>query len=176
MFGFAYVGGATYVYQGPYGLGASEFGLLFGVTAALMGLGSIAAHRLTGRISQGRLALLGAALIVVGAIAALTAVHLALPIGALAGAIGVAMCGAGMAEPVLMGVAMSSRDDNLGSASALLGSSQFVLGAAASAIAAPAATAGPLVWTGLLLATSLLVALLTAGVAATTTGKQPASC
>ncbi|BBG04813.1 MULTISPECIES: Bcr/CflA family efflux MFS transporter [Pseudonocardia] len=158
---FAYIGGASYVYRGTYGLGASEFGLLFGATAVAVAVGAGAAHVLADRLAARTNAVLGAALIVAGAIGATVAAVAGLPIWVLAVCFAVALAGLGITEPVLMGAAMNARSDGLGSASAVLGACQFVLGAVGTAAAGAAAAAGPVVWTGLLLGIAVVAALLT---------------
>src|SRR5262249_23247952 len=54
VFLFTYIGGASYVYQGHYGLKQAEFGLVFGLTGVSALLGALAAHYLAHRISTAR--------------------------------------------------------------------------------------------------------------------------
>lgn len=166
MFGllFAYIGGASYIYQGDFGLSVSSFGLAFGATGVAMMIATLAVNRLSSRFRSATLALIGGVTATIGAFASIAMVLAAAPFPAFLSAIFVLVFGLGMSEPALMGQAMTASDSGSGQAAALLGAAQFLLGAAATAIAGIVAAAGPLPWTVLLAAFAVLgLALMLAG-------------
>lgn len=159
---FAYIGGASYVYQDNYGVSSEAFGLLFASTGIALMAGAFGANRLARRIQQHTLAIAGVVLSGVGSALAVLVTIADAPIGVLVGSIAVIMLGLGFAEPALMSNTLSSVEKNTGQAAALLGAGQFVLGAGASGIAGLVVAFGPVAWAGLLLAISLVALLLCA--------------
>lgn len=164
FFLFAYIGGATFVYQERFGLDAGTFGLVFGATGLTVMLGAMAAGRTVARFGAGRLAVAGSGLVTLG-------VRIALVLG-LAGpglwgvvpGMFVALLGVGIAEATLMALAMSSQDSNLGSTAALLGAFQLVISSAATPVAGALVPGGPVPWlTFLLIAGGVALAIVTVG-------------
>lgn len=171
---FCYIGGASYVYQGGYGTDPATFGLVFGLTGLAAIIGALGAQLLAERVGTPRLARLGLAVMVLGSAAAVAVAATGHPVAWLAMAMGITMLGLSMAEPALMGLCMAAIQDNLGAASAVIGATQYVLGAIGAMVIAPLAVAGPVPWTVPMLAVSLLaLALAGFGVrAASDTGRS----
>jgi DHA1 family bicyclomycin/chloramphenicol resistance-like MFS transporter len=130
---FAYVSGSSFVFQRQYGLSEQQFGVVFGAGA----LGLIAATQLNvvllRRATPQRI--LGAAL-AVGAVAGAALVAFAAT--GFAGLVGivvplwVVLASAGLAIPNAPALALSRHGEAAGTASALLGSVQFGIGALAA--------------------------------------------
>lgn len=162
FFLFAYVGGAAHVYQAAYRLTPDAFGFIFGGTGLAMLIGATASGRLAGRLGVGRLAVWGAGLMLTGAVAALgvEAAGLGLP-GIVAG-VTVSILGLGLAEAAVIALAMSSRDEDVGSSVAVLGAFQLVSASLATPVAGALAEASPLWWLSFLAAAGLVAVALTA--------------
>jgi DHA1 family bicyclomycin/chloramphenicol resistance-like MFS transporter len=133
VFLFSYIGGASYVYQGHYGLKQAEFGLVFGLTGVTALLGAMAANFLASRISTNLLAAVGASVSFSGTALALIGAWLGLPLAVVATGIGIGIVGIGSLEAALMSICMAAADENRGSASGLIGAAQYLLGAASTA-------------------------------------------
>lgn len=165
VFLFSYLGGASYVYQGFYGLDQTEFGVLFGLTGISVLLGALLAHRLAERLGTARLGVIGVLVMALGGGVALIGAVTSPSVVAVAVGIGIGLLGLGLCDPALMAMCMSAVERNLGAASALIGSTQYLLGAATTALIAVPATAGPGPWAAVMLAVAL-VSVLIAAVAA----------
>jgi DHA1 family bicyclomycin/chloramphenicol resistance-like MFS transporter len=130
---FAYVSGSSFVFQSRYGLSEQQFGLVFGAGA----LGLIAATQLNVVLLRRAepAQILGAALLV-GTAAGITLVVFAAT--GFAGLVGivvplwVVLASAGLALPNAPALALSRHGEAAGTASALLGSVQFGVGALAA--------------------------------------------
>ncbi|WP_084351924.1 Bcr/CflA family efflux MFS transporter [Millisia brevis] len=149
---FAYIGGASYVYQGHFGVGRSAFGAIFGVTALALLVGALLAGRLSSRLGTGRLGLVGVAVSFAGTAIALGSVLVGGSLWAVAAGMALALLGLGICEPALMSMCMSAVDDGAGRAAALLGGAQYIFGAVATVVAGAVAAAGAGSWIGLMLA------------------------
>ena len=163
MFGllFSYIGGSSYVYQGAFGLTPSAFGLAFGACGVAMMFATLAVHRLAARFGSVRLALAGGTIALAGSLGAAVLVVANAPFAGFLAAIVAVAFGIGLTEPALMGRAMAAPKRGTGQAAALLGSAQFLLGAAATAIAGIVAAQGALPWTLLLALFAAVVLALT---------------
>ncbi|MEN3585520.1 multidrug effflux MFS transporter [Streptomyces sp. ZYX-F-203] len=133
---FAYIAGSPFLFQRTHGASPQTFGLLFGLNA----VGLVLAGQLNGRILVGRVRLervlcLGL-VIVVAAAAALLLMALGVfgdvGLWPVATALFVVMSAMGITLPNASALALSRVEHSAGSASALLGSSSFLIGAAAS--------------------------------------------
>lgn len=162
VFLFSYLGGASYVYQGFYGLDQAEFGVLFSLTGISVLLGALLAHRWAERLGTPRLGVIGVMVMALGGGVALLSAVTSQPVAAVAVGIGIGLLGLGMCEPPLMAMCMSAVDRNVGAASALIGSTQYLLGAATTALIAVPAAAGPGSWAAVMLAVALISALIAA--------------
>ncbi|MFA3874183.1 multidrug effflux MFS transporter [Streptomyces sp. MMCC 100] len=133
---FAYVAASPFVVQEIYGASAQTFSLLFGVNSVgLVVVGQINGKILVGRVRLDRV--LGLGLVVV--IAAATALLLMslgvfgeVGLGPVAAALFVLMSAMGISLPNTQALALMRVKKSAGSASALLGTSSFLIGAVAS--------------------------------------------
>jgi DHA1 family bicyclomycin/chloramphenicol resistance-like MFS transporter len=130
---FAYIAGSPFVLQDIYDLSPQAFSLVFGINAiGIVTLGQVSG-RLVGRVPPRRLLAIGLGMNTVGGLS-LAAVVLAGGIG-LAGilpALFVTVASIGLVMPNATALALAGHPSSAGSASALLGLSQFACGAAAA--------------------------------------------
>ncbi|NBF06268.1 Bcr/CflA family efflux MFS transporter [Pseudomonas sp. Fl5BN2] len=161
FFLFAYIGGATLVYQEVYGLSPQRFGMLFGVTGFAILLGAILAGRLISTLGLNRLSLIGVGCMALGALVTLLATMTQVGLAGVAAGMALALFGLGIAESTLMSLVMSSQERALGSTAALLGAIQLSVSSSATPISALVVEHGPIAWTALLTLSALVVCLLT---------------
>jgi DHA1 family bicyclomycin/chloramphenicol resistance-like MFS transporter len=133
---FAYISASPYVIQEIYGASPQTFSLLFGLNSiGLVTAGQINGRVLVGRVSLERTLGVGLALITLAAVALLlmtSGVFGAVGLVPIAAALFVLMAAMGLALPNTNTLALLRTRDAAGSASALLGTSQFLIGAVAS--------------------------------------------
>ncbi|GAA2163896.1 multidrug effflux MFS transporter [Actinomadura napierensis] len=162
---FTYISGSPFVLQDIYHLSPQAFSIAFGVNS----LGIVAAGQvsgwLAGRVALGRLLAAGLAIVAAGGIGLLVAVPAGGGLPAVLPALFLVASGQGLIMPNATALALADRPPQVtGSASALLGLSQFALGGAAGPLAG---IAGPR--TALPMAVTIAVlSLLAAGAAAIT--------
>ncbi|MFJ4143009.1 multidrug effflux MFS transporter [Pseudomonas sp. NPDC089734] len=161
FFLFAYIGGATFVYQEIYELAPQAFGILFGATGIAVLLGAMTAGRLAGRMGLSRLSLIGVGCMAAGAVIALGAVLSGVGLTGIALGMAVALFGLGIAESTLMSLVMSSQKTSLGSTAALLGAIQLSVSSSATPVSALVLVQGPTAWAALLTLCALVVLGLT---------------
>ncbi|MFC5724019.1 multidrug effflux MFS transporter [Streptomyces gamaensis] len=133
---FAYISASPFVVQDIYGASPQTFSLLFGVNS----IGLVLVGQLNGKVLVGRVSLdkaLAAGLVVItlasGALLAMTSgVFGGAGLAAVATGLFVLMSAMGLAMPNTNAQALMRSRDAAGSASALLGTSTFLLGAVAS--------------------------------------------
>ncbi|MFF4185372.1 multidrug effflux MFS transporter [Streptomyces sp. NPDC001691] len=127
---FAYIAGAPFVLQEIHGLSPQGFSYVFGVNA----LGLVTAAQITGRIVHrtGPRRLLGAGVTAcaLGGVATFVCAVTSAPLAALLIALFVMVASVGLIMPTSMGLAMNDHGDIAGSAAALIGFFQHVIGAA----------------------------------------------
>lgn len=152
VFLFAYIGGASYIYRGVYGLDSGTFGLVFGATGISVLLGAQLSTVLLRRMETGKVAMAGAIAMGAGPVLALASAGLFDSLPGIVVGMAVAMAGLGIGEPPMMSLAMSSRHDGLGAAAAVIGCAQFILGAAATAVVGVLAGFGTIPWILLMMA------------------------
>uniref|UniRef100_UPI00066E4063 MFS transporter n=1 Tax=Pseudomonas putida TaxID=303 RepID=UPI00066E4063 len=162
FFLFAYIGGATLVYQAHYGLSAQAFGLLFGATGVSILLGAMTASHLISRLGLNTLTRVGVLCMAGGACISLLGALTGLGLPGVAGGMVIALFGLGIAESTLMSLVMASQEKALGSTAALLGAIQLSASAGAAPLAAVVLDHGPTAWAALLALCTLVVCLLTA--------------
>lgn len=174
FFLFGYIGGAPFIYQEQFGLGANTFGLVFGGTGIAVMLGAVTAGRTVQRFGTGTLALSGAITVAIGAAVGfvLTLTGAGLP-GIVTGMF-ISLFGVGLAEATLMSLAMASQHTSLGSTAALLGAFQLIISSAATPIAGAMIEPGTLPWLGFLCAAGV-VAIAIVAVSVTRGTPAPAS-
>lgn len=156
---FAYISGSPFVFQEVYDVSPQVYGLLFGLNGVFLVISSQANGFLVRRHDPRRILAIGQLIGVVGTVA-LLGVALFVPIGT-AGVVAImaglllAVGSRGMVMPNATALSLAGHPDAAGSASALMGTLQFAIGAAL----------GPLVTIGTVhsavpMAVVMLVALL----------------
>lgn len=126
---FAYISGATFVLQRIYGLSAASFSLAFGTNAVGIMAFSQLASRLNRSWPAARVLGLGLALNLLGAVGLLVTVLLQLGLPAVLGSLFVMVSALGLVFPTATALAMAGYPDQAGTASSVLGLTQFVFGA-----------------------------------------------
>lgn len=142
----AYISASPFVYQTMMGLTAAQYGAVFGVNAFGLLLMSAASAKLTARREPHTLAAAGLAVIAVSSIAVLIISLTGVPAGWLALPLFCAVAGMGLIFGNVTALALSAAPRAAGTASAVLGATQFLLAAAVSPLVSLAGehTAGPL--------------------------------
>lgn len=137
---FAYIAGGTFVLQRIYGLSAQGFSFVFGANAlGIMALSQVAG-RLARRWSAPRVLALGLALNLLGALALTATVLLHLPLPFLVGSLLVMVSAMGLVFPTSTALAMADYPERAGTASSLLGLTQFIAGAVVAPLVGIAGT------------------------------------
>lgn len=157
FFLFAYISGASLVYQRDFSLQADSFGMVFGATGIAVLIGAMCCGTLVGRYGITRLSLIGTGAMMAGSMlslaGALTGWGL---VGVLSGMF-LSLFGLGIAEATLMSMAMGSQQRALGSTAALLGAIQMTVASSATPLAAILAQFGPIPWLAFLACAGVLV-------------------
>ncbi|MET8567044.1 multidrug effflux MFS transporter [Streptomyces sp. NPDC004783] len=163
---FAYISASPFVVQEIYGASPQTFSLLFGLNSVgLVVVGQINGKLLVGRVRLDRVLAVGL-LLVVAAAAALLLMTLGVfgeaGLGPVAAALFVLMSAMGLSLPNTQALALMRVKHSAGSASALLGTSSFLIGAVASPLVGIAGkdTAWPMAVVQLTAATVALVCFL----------------
>lgn len=133
---FAYISASPYVIQEIYGASPQTFSLLFAVNSVgLVAVGQINGRVLVGRVSLERTVGIGLMVIALAAVALLvmtTGLFGDVGLAPIAVALFALMAAMGLTLPNTNTLALLRTPDAAGSASALLGTSQFLVGAVAS--------------------------------------------
>ncbi|MFJ5267198.1 multidrug effflux MFS transporter [Streptomyces sp. NPDC088358] len=133
---FAYISASPFVIQEIYGASPQTFSLLFGVNSVgLVVVGQINGKLLVGRVGLDKVLAVGLTLIALGATALLlmsSGVFGEVGLAPVAAALFVLMSAMGLALPNTQALALMRVRHAAGSASALLGTSSFLIGAVAS--------------------------------------------
>ncbi|GHD21582.1 Bcr/CflA family drug resistance efflux transporter [Streptomyces violarus] len=133
---FAYISASPFVIQEIYGASPQTFSLLFGVNSVgLVLVGQINGKILVGRVSLDRVLGIGLTIVITAATALLlmsTGVFGEVGLAPVAVALFVLMSAMGITLPNTQALALMRTKHNAGSASALLGTSSFLIGAIAS--------------------------------------------
>jgi len=161
---FSYVAGASFVYQGQFGLDQQQFGLLFGAGAVWL-IGATQLNPLVlRRFAPAQVLMAGT---VLGLVAGLVLLVLAATgtggLVAVVVPLWVTLFGAGLALPNAPALALSRHGEAAGAAAALLGAVQFGVGALVSPLVGllgnDARAMGLVILSALVLATVVLVLL-----------------
>lgn len=129
---FAYIAGSPFVLQEIYGLSPVAFSLVFGLNALGIVTASVVGSRVVGRVAPRTLLVLGLAQACAGAAALLLAVAFDLGVVAVCVALFAVVSAVGLVSPNATALALTDHPEVAGSAAALLGLMQFVVGAAAA--------------------------------------------
>ena len=128
---FAYIAGSPFVLQDIYGLSPQVFGLAFAMNAGGLVLGAQVNGHLVRRLGSGPLLTFGLIVMAVGGLAFLGAVCTRWGgLAAVLPSLFTVLFGLGFLNPNAMALAMQNHPESAGTASALFGSAQFLLGAA----------------------------------------------
>lgn len=153
---FAYISATPFIYQKLYGVSPGVFSILFALNGVSLILGSQITRRLTGRMTERRILLIGLTLALITSTAVLIAVlthgallTLVIPLFLLVASIGVT-------APIFSALAMESQGHIAGSASALLGVIPLLLGSVTSPLVGVAGEYSALPLGIIIVTTSLL--------------------
>ncbi|MBB3113741.1 DHA1 family bicyclomycin/chloramphenicol resistance-like MFS transporter [Paenibacillus phyllosphaerae] len=153
---FAFVAATPFIYQNIFGVSPQVFSILFAMNGLAIMIGSQIVKRAAGRLFEPLILRLGLTLSVIATSAILIAV---LANGSLATIVGSTFLFAvsiGMIGPVCVTLAMESHGQHAGSASAILGTLQFSLGAVISPLVGIAGEHSALPFGVVIFATSVL--------------------
>lgn len=142
----AYISASPFVYQTMMGLSAAQYGAVFGINAFGLLLVSALSARLSARTEPHVLAAAGLAIVTAASVVVLALAYTDLSAGWLALPLFAADAGMGLIFGTATALALSAAPRAAGSASAVLGATQFLLAAAVSPLVSVAGehTAGPL--------------------------------
>jgi DHA1 family bicyclomycin/chloramphenicol resistance-like MFS transporter len=129
---FAYVSASSFVFQGVYGLSPQEFSFVFGMNGLGIVLAGQLNARLVGRYRERRLLGVSLLMATLGGLGVLLAAVFTLPLPALLVPLVFVVSSMGMVTPNAASLALAGQPHRAGSASALMGMLQFVIGGLAT--------------------------------------------
>jgi len=131
---FAYISGSTFVLQDIYGLSPQAFSGVFAVNSVGIVASVQVAGRLAGadRVRPERLIAVGLGVACAGTLGLLGAVLVGAGLAGVLAGLFVTVCGVGLVLPSATTLTLADHPEHAGSASALLGTSQFLVGAGAA--------------------------------------------
>lgn len=134
MFGslFAYISGSSFALQGVYGLSPQDYSLVFGLNGIGIVLVGQLNGRIVGRFPERKLLTIGLIVAAVAGFGVLTAAAMDLSLVGLLIPLFILVSSIGMVAPNASSLALSEQARSAGSASALLGVLQFVVGGLAT--------------------------------------------
>jgi DHA1 family bicyclomycin/chloramphenicol resistance-like MFS transporter len=132
---FSYISGSSFVYQDVFGVSAQAYGLLFALNGVALLLASIANHRLQERFGPHRLLRAGMLLLIAGACLLTVAVVADLGLAGVVPSLFIAVGGVGFVPSNSVALALERHGADAGTASALIGVIQFLIGAVAAPLA-----------------------------------------
>lgn len=153
---FAYVAGTPFIYQNIYGVSPQMFSILFALNGLAIIMGSQFVKLLASRVPERRLFLIGIIIAFISAAAILLVVLSHAPLSAIFISIFLFAFSIGIIGPVSFTLAMESQGHIAGSASAVLGTFQFALGALTSPLVGIAGENSALPFGVVIFSTSLL--------------------
>lgn len=125
---FVYIAGSSFLLQETYGLSAQEFALAFGANAAGLIVAAQITGRIVGRVGARRLLGIGVLQSVLGGLFLLAAVLVDAPVAVILAALLVTVSSIGVVAPTAAALALADHAHVAGSASALLGVANYLLG------------------------------------------------
>jgi len=129
---FSYIAGSSFVFQDVYGVSPQVYALLFGLNGlALLGA-SVANHRLQERVGPVKLLRAGMLTMLAGGALVVLAVVADAGLAALVAALFVAVAGIGFVPSNGVALALEHHGADAGTASALIGVVQFMIGGLAA--------------------------------------------
>ncbi|WP_424767852.1 multidrug effflux MFS transporter [Paenibacillus sp. sgz302251] len=153
---FAYVAGTPFIYQNIYGVSPQMFSILFALNGLAIILGSQCVKLLAGRITEHRIFLIGLTVAFISTAMILFVVLFHGPLSAMFISIFLFAASIGIIGPISFTLAMESHGHIAGSASAVLGTLQFALGAVTSPLVGIAGENSAMPFGIIIFATSLL--------------------
>ncbi|WP_020666642.1 Bcr/CflA family multidrug efflux MFS transporter [Amycolatopsis nigrescens] len=129
---FAYISASSFVLQGVYGLSPQQYSLVFGANGVGMVLASQLNARLVGRLTERTLLTAGLLTAVAAGLGLVLTSTLHLGLAGLLPALMILVSSIGVVMPNASSLGLTGHPETAGSASALLGVLQFVIGAAAT--------------------------------------------
>ena len=126
---FAYLGGATYVLQGIYGLSPQGYSLAFGLNSLGFMLFGFLAGRLAERWSEHGMLIVGLLMCLTGAGGLVLGALARLPLLAVCGSLFLMVSGVAATTPSTTSLAMAEYPQLAGTAASLLGVARFAFGA-----------------------------------------------
>ncbi|CAM2821990.1 multidrug effflux MFS transporter [Saccharomonospora xinjiangensis] len=129
---FAYISGSSFVLQHDYGLSPSEYGFVFGANGLGLVLVGQINGRLLGRFAPRTLLRTGLVIAVIGGLGIVAAAAWQAPLPLLLAPLFVTVSSVGMVSPNATTLALADHPRSAGSASALLGLVQFLVGGGTS--------------------------------------------
>ena len=129
---FSYVSGTPFIYQNLYNVAPQLFSILFALNGLGIILGAQSVKRLLGRITERQIYLAGLQLALISTVAILVVVFTHGPLVAMVISIFLFAIALGVIGPVSFSLALASQGHIAGSATAVIGTLQFALGAVAS--------------------------------------------
>lgn len=153
---FSYISGSPFVLEDIYGISPQFFGLFFGTNAlGIVAASQISSH-LVDRLGPRKLLEIGLGCSFTGGLLLLTAVVFGAGLTGILPGLFLVVASIGLISPNAMALALADHPDMAGSASALLGVMQYVLGGVAAPLVGVAGT-------GTALPMAAVIAALTAG-------------
>jgi len=153
---FAYVAGTPFIYQNIYGVSPQMFSILFALNGLAIILGSHLVKLLAGRVTENRLFLTGLIIAFGSSAAVLSTVWVHGALSAMFISIFLFALSIGIIGPISFTLAMESQGHIAGSASAVLGTLQFALGAVTSPLVGMAGENSAMPFGIILFSTSLI--------------------
>jgi len=140
---FTYISMSAFVLQDDYGLGPIAYAWLFGANSVGLVLGSQLSARLVGRVGAATTLTYGVLLTSGATTATAVALVVHAPLVVLLPPLWLVLGGLGMSFGTSTGLALAPHPADAGAAAALLGTSQFLLGAAVPPLVSLAGAGGP---------------------------------
>jgi MFS transporter, DHA1 family, multidrug resistance protein len=141
---FAYISGSSFVFQEIYHVSPQQFSLIFGMNAAGLIFASQITGRLAGSVSEIKLLKFALVSAVLGSTMLLTGFLLNAGIVPIIISLFIVISSVGIVNPTCTSLAMQSQGRNAGSASALIGLLQFLIGGAVAPLVGIAGDQNPL--------------------------------
>jgi DHA1 family bicyclomycin/chloramphenicol resistance-like MFS transporter len=132
---FSYISGSSFVYQDVFDVSAQVYGLLFALNGVALLLANVVNHRLQGRVGSHRLLLVGMLLLLAGAVLLTISVLADAGLAGVVPSLFIAVGGVGFVPSNSVALALEPHGADAGTASALIGVIQFLIGAAAAPLA-----------------------------------------
>jgi MFS transporter, DHA1 family, multidrug resistance protein len=137
---FSYIAGSSFVLEDIHGVSPQVYGVIFGVNAFGIVLSSQLNRVLVGRVPPERMLLAGVAMGATGGVTLLVVVLAGVGLAGILPCLFVCVSSVGLVIPNATALALTDYPHAAGSAAALLGTAQFVLGGAAAPLVGVAGT------------------------------------